>query len=90
LYLEGLTLRTIGNILKISYGTVYVWVKELGSRASLPRREIPVDMVELDKMLDYIISKKTASKHGLLLIDLEKDISVLSVDSSIDRLKIQK
>jgi transposase len=88
LYLEGLPLRTIGSILKISYGTVYVWVKELGSKALLPRREIPVNMVELDELLNYIISKKTASKHGLLLIDLEKNISILSVDSPVDKIKI--
>ena len=27
MYLEGLGFRAIGRILKISYGTVYVWVK---------------------------------------------------------------
>jgi transposase-like protein len=88
LYLEGLPLRAVGDILKISYGTVYVWVKELESKASLPRREIPVDMVELDELLNYVISKKTVSKHGLLLIDLEKNISVLSVVSPVDKLEI--
>ena len=35
MYLEGLGLRAIGRILKISYGTVYQWVKKYGQQASL-------------------------------------------------------
>ena len=36
MYLEGLGFRSIGRILKISCGAVYFWVKEWGSKVSLP------------------------------------------------------
>ena len=79
MYLEGLGFRSIGRVLKISYGTVYSWVKEWGSKVSLPRRESPVEIVELDEMHTYVGQKKTTVGYGLLLIDLEKGISILSV-----------
>jgi transposase-like protein len=78
MYLEGLGFRSIGRILKISYGTVYVWVNEWGSKVSLPRREDPARIVELDEMHTYV-GKKTTVGYGLLLIDLEKNTSILSV-----------
>ena len=59
MYLEGLGFRAIGRILRISYGTVYVWVKEWGSKVSLPRRETPIRIVELDEMHTYVGQKKT-------------------------------
>jgi transposase-like protein len=81
MYLEGLGFRAIGRILRISYGTVYVWVKEWGSKVSLPRRETPVRIVELDEMHTYVGQKKTTAGYGLLLIDLEKSISILSAET---------
>jgi transposase-like protein len=83
MYLEGLGFRAIGRILKISYGTVYVWVKEWGTQVDLPRREAHVKTVELDEMIHFIESKKSTTRHGLLLIDLEKSISILSVRAAI-------
>ena len=82
MYLEGLGFRAIGRILKISYGTVYYRVKDLGSKVSLPCRESPVKIVELDEMHTYVGQKKTAAGYGLLLIDLEKGISILSVETA--------
>jgi transposase-like protein len=80
MYLEGLGFRSIGRILKISYGTVYVWVKEWSSNVSLPRRESPMEIIELEKMLAYIESQKASIPHyGLMLIDLNDNISFLSV-----------
>jgi transposase-like protein len=80
LYLEGLGFRSIGRILKISYGTVYVWVKEWSSQVSFPRRENHIETIDLKKMLAYIESKKTTSSgYGLMLIDLKDNISLLSV-----------
>jgi len=80
MYLEGLGFRSIGRILKISYGTVYVWVKEWSSNVNLPRRETPMEIIELEKMLAYIESKKATSPHyGLILIDLNDNISLLSL-----------
>jgi transposase-like protein len=80
MYLEGLGFRAIGRILKISYGTVYVWVKDWGKQISLPRRDSHVEIVALDKMLHYVASKKDTAGYGLLLIDLENSNSFFSVD----------
>jgi len=75
LYLEGLGFRSIGRILKISYGTVYTWVKEWSLRVlrpvqanvSFPRRETLMEMIELEKMLAYIETKETDNHHyGLI------------------------
>lgn len=79
MYLEGLGFRSIGRILKISYGTVYQWVKEWGSKVDLPQRQEAIDTVELDEMHTYVTSKKTTVGYGLLLIDLENGSSLLSV-----------
>jgi transposase len=79
MYLEGLGFRAIGRILRISYGTAYIWIKEWGTKVSLPRRDNPVRIVELDEMHTYVAQKKTTAGYGLLLIDLEKSTSILSV-----------
>jgi transposase len=88
LYLEGLGFRTIGRILQISYGTVYLWVKEWTLQQSLPRSSVAANMVTLDKIQSYVASKNAATTHGLLLIDLEKNISLLSVKSGL-QIKLQ-
>jgi transposase-like protein len=79
MYLEGLGFRSIGRILKISYGTVYAWVKEWGSTVSFPRREIPMEIIELEKMLAHIETKRASTPdYVLMLIDLNDNISLLS------------
>lgn len=79
MYLEGLGFRAIGRILKISYGTVYQWVKEWGSNVELPKSNESIAFVELDEMHSYIGSKKTTVGYGLLLIDLQNGSSRLCV-----------
>jgi hypothetical protein len=79
MYLEGLGFRSIGRILKISYGTVYQWVKKWGSNFELPKRNETIELVELDELHTYIGRKKTIGGYGLLLIDMESDLSLLSV-----------
>lgn len=79
MYLEGLGFRAIGRILKINYATVYYWVKEWGSQVTLPKSEIPVEVVELDEMHTYVKSKKTTVGYGLLLIDMQNGSSRLCV-----------
>ena len=69
MYLEGLGFRAIGRILKISYGTVYKWVKKYGQQASLPQKNSPLSVVELDELHTYVGSKKTTNGFGLPLID---------------------
>ena len=79
MYLEGLGFRAMGRLLKISYGTVYQWIKKRGKQNELPVKRDAVTVVELDEMHTYLSQKKTTDGYGLLLIDLEKGSSLLSV-----------
>ena len=79
MYLEGLGFRAIGRLLRISYGTVYQWVKKWGGQLELPARKETIEVVELDELHSYVGQKKTANGYGLLLIDMENGLSLLSV-----------
>ena len=81
LYLEGLGFRAIGRVLKVSYVTVFGWIKEYGSRAGELKSEQSVEVVELDEMHTYVGNKKTTAGYGLLLIDIENGSSLLSVET---------
>ena len=48
MYLEGLGFRAIGRLLKVSYGTVYKWVRKYGQEVSLVQSNERVPVVELD------------------------------------------
>ena len=78
MYLEGLGFRAIGRLLKISYGTVFQWVKRWGKQMELPLRNEAISVVELDEMHTYVGEKKTTDGYGLLLIDMENGLSLLS------------
>ena len=79
MYLEGLGFRAIGRILRISYGTVFQWIKKWGQGIELPQRNEEIAVVELDEMHTYVGQKKTTNGYGLLLIDLGSGSSLLSV-----------
>ncbi len=64
MYLDSLGFRLIGRVLKISYQTVYQWVKKWGSKVSIPQSTEPIAVVELDEMRSYVGSKK-------LLLDMD-------------------
>ncbi len=85
MYLEGLGFRAIGRILKISHVTVYYWVKEWGEKVSLPKRDKAIEVVELDELHTYVGKKKATIGYGLLLIDLEKGSSLLSVGTKAQK-----
>jgi transposase-like protein len=78
MYLEGLGFRAIGRLLRISYGTVYQWVKNWEQQVELPKRNEQIEVVELDEMHSYVGRKKTTDGYGLLLIDMENGLSLLS------------
>jgi transposase-like protein len=82
MYLEGVGFRSIGRILKISYGTVFQWIKKWGENSELPKRNEAIEVVELDEMHTYVSQKKTTDGYGLLLIDMEKGIFLLSVETA--------
>jgi transposase-like protein len=78
MYLEGVGFRSIGRLLRISYGTVYQWIRQYGRKASLPIKTPSIPFVELDEIHSYVGQKKTTAGRGLLLIDLESGFSLLS------------
>ena len=51
----------------------------------LPKRSESIEVVELDELHTYVGRKKTTDGYGLLLIDIENGISLLSV--ATDQLK---
>ncbi len=76
LYLEGLGFRSIGRFLNVSNVSVLKWIRSFGEEiASLRKEDKVIEVVELDEMHSFIGSKKTTAGYGLLLIDLEKDLS---------------
>ena len=77
LYLEGLGFRSIGRYLKVSHVSVYNWIKSYGEEVEeLRANNDDIEVVELDEMHTYIQQKKTIVGYGLLLIDMEKDLSI--------------
>jgi len=63
LYLEGMGFRAIGMVLKISYRTVYQWVKKSGESVDMTKVENPMDVVKLDEMHSYV-GLKNIIRHG--------------------------
>ena len=80
LYLEGLGFRSIGRILDFSHVAVYNWIKAFGVEIVSLGESEDASIVEIDEMHSYIGSKKTTVGYGLLLIDLENGLSILSLD----------
>ena len=77
LYLEGLGFRSIGRILGVSNVSVLNWIRSFGEKVQeLQATNQPIEVVEVDEMHTYIGSKKTTVGSGLLLIDMEKDLSI--------------
>jgi hypothetical protein len=54
--------------------------QEMGSEVDLPKKEEEVECMELDEMHTYVGSKKATAQFGLLPIDLESGLSVLSAE----------
>ena len=79
MYLEGLGFRAIGRILRISYDTVYQWIKKWSGQLELPKRNETIEVIELDEMHTYVGSKRTTDGYGFLLIDMGNGLSLLSV-----------
>ena len=77
LYLEGLGFRSIGRVMGYSHVAVYNWIKAFGGKIEALVSE-PAAIVEMDEMHTYIGDKKTIAGSGLLLIDLNTGLSMLS------------
>ena len=53
MYLEGVGFRSIGRLLRISFGTVYQWIKKWGEQVDLSIRTESISIVELDELHSY-------------------------------------
>ena len=83
MYLEGCGFNSIGRLLGVSHVAVIKWIKKYGSQLNEIKNENPVEVVELDEMHSYIMSKKTIVGYGLQLIERENDtlISLLGTEA---------
>lgn len=77
LYLEGISFRAIGRILKVSNVAVLKWVRKFGEQAEqIHQQEISklrkVSVMEIDEMHHYIGKKSAKSGCGWLLIEVPK------------------
>ena len=88
LYLEGLGLRSIGRILKVSNVSVLNWIKSFGEKVTELRKNDEISIVEIDEMHTFIGSKKTSDGSGFLLIGFEKSSSTSLL--ATDRCKLEK
>jgi transposase-like protein len=82
MYLEGIGFNSIGRLLGVSHVAVIKWIKKYGSQLNEVKNESPVEVVEVDEMHSYIMSKKTTVGYGLQLIERENDtlISLLGTE----------
>ena len=59
---------------------MYHWIRAFGKEVVSLGDSEDASIVEIDEMHSYIGSKKTTVGYGLLLIDLENGLSILSLD----------
>ncbi len=74
LYLEGLSLRSIGRILNFSNVTILNWMRSFGKEIDNQTPEQPAkvaEVVEMDEMHSYVKSKKKRTGYGSQLIDVK-------------------
>ncbi len=74
-YLEGLGVRSIGRVLKVSNVTVLNWIRAFGEQIEDLKSAEPVVYTEMDEMHTYV-GQKTIDGYGLLLIDMGTHSSI--------------
>lgn len=85
MYLEGLGMNSIGRLLGVSHVAVIKWIKKYGSQLSEIKNESPVEVVELDEMHSYIMSKKTIVGYGLQLIERGNDTLISLLGTGVPK-----
>ena len=78
LYLAGLGFRSIGRFLQCSHVAVYYWIKAYGESIATIRSASGVNIIEMDEMHTYIGAKKPSAGSGLLLIEMQSNVSTAS------------
>lgn len=77
LYLEGMSLRAIGRLLKYSNVAILKWIRQFGEQAQqIHQQEISklrkVSVMEIDEMHHYVGKKSAQSGRGWLLVEIPK------------------
>ena len=76
LYINGLSLRTIGRLLKVSAAAVLKWVRQYAlENYNKPEPLDSAVVIELDEMWHYLNVKKTSSGSGRLIVVLPVSLS---------------
>lgn len=57
-YLEGLGLRSIGRVLRVSYVAGYRWIRALGAQLEPLKSASGIPVVEMDELQSYVGPKK--------------------------------
>ena len=71
LYINGLSLRTIGRLLKVTAAAVLKWVRQYAlENYEKPKPVCNAVVVELDEMWHYLHAKKTSFGYGKLIVAL--------------------
>ncbi len=71
----------------VSNVSVLKWIRTFGEKLDEIKSCKDICVAEIDEMHSYIGSKKKLAGYGLLLIDMEKNLSILS---SAAEVKIQE
>ena len=84
LYLEGVGFRGIGRLLGVSNVVVLYWIRELGEKVEVLRKETPPEsscvVMELDEMWHYVQKKNESFGSGSLMIGTEGGLSPSNVE----------
>jgi hypothetical protein len=76
-YLEGLGIRAIGRLLKVSHVAVLKWIRSFGEAVTSLRNQQAAQIVEMDELHTYIGQKKEVPGFGLLLTEKGENPSIL-------------
>ncbi|NQY74537.1 MAG: IS1 family transposase [Candidatus Margulisbacteria bacterium] len=91
LYLEGMGLRAIGRILKVSNVTVLYWIRSIGQsvkayvQTHLPDDIRHVDIIEMDEMWHFTKKKTESSGYGSLSIGIPKKSLLSQLEAEAER-----
>lgn len=78
MFIEGVSYRNIGNILKVSQVSIMRWVRTFRPEITkgIKRKVDQICLEELDK---YLKERKTIINDGLLIISMDKKSTILCI-----------
>lgn len=69
MYLEGLGLNIIGQLLGVSHVAVIKWIKKYGNHLQEIKNDKPILFVDIDEIQHYMQSSECKSGFGIMLIE---------------------